>query len=176
MKQYFKYINEQLVIRTPNNIIVVADGMQTINPTEEMILNDGWEEYVAPEPEPIDELVLAKENMVSLINKYDSSENVNVFYVNDMPMWLDKATRVGLRLRFESELGSGMSDTVLWYEDMPFPLKIENAIQMLHAIELYASKCYDNTKQHIYNVKQLEDVELVKNYDYKANYPEVLKF
>lgn len=32
-----------------NNIIVIKDGMQIINPTEEQVLADGWTEYV-PEP------------------------------------------------------------------------------------------------------------------------------
>lgn len=32
-----------------NNIIVIKDGMQVINPTEEQVLADGWTEY---EPEP----------------------------------------------------------------------------------------------------------------------------
>lgn len=32
-----------------NNIILIKDGMQVINPTEEQVLADGWTEY---EPEP----------------------------------------------------------------------------------------------------------------------------
>lgn len=32
-----------------DNIIVIKDGMQVINPTEEQVLSDGWTEY---EPEP----------------------------------------------------------------------------------------------------------------------------
>lgn len=32
-----------------NNIIVIKDGMQIINPTEEQVLADGWTVY---EPEP----------------------------------------------------------------------------------------------------------------------------
>lgn len=32
-----------------NNIVLIKDGMQVINPTEEMVLADGWTEYV-PEP------------------------------------------------------------------------------------------------------------------------------
>jgi hypothetical protein len=37
------------------------------------------------------------------IKEYDSSNNINVFYVNNIPMWLDKNTRTGLLLRFQSE-------------------------------------------------------------------------
>lgn len=47
-----------------SRIVIKADGYQTINPSEEMILADGWKEYVAPEVEetetPADESLLAE--------------------------------------------------------------------------------------------------------------------
>ena len=46
MKQYIK----DSIIKTRNNIVIKKDGMQYINPTEEMVLADGWVEYI---PEPI---------------------------------------------------------------------------------------------------------------------------
>lgn len=48
MKQYTKD-NE---VKYANRIVVIKDGMQVINPTEEQILADGWVEYVPPTPEP----------------------------------------------------------------------------------------------------------------------------
>lgn len=36
-------------IKSLKNIIIIKDGMQVINPTEEQVLADGWTEY---EPEP----------------------------------------------------------------------------------------------------------------------------
>ena len=47
---------------------------------------------------------------------------------------------------------------------------------MLLAIELYASACYDNTQAHVANVKSLENIEDVQNYDYRVGYPEKLRF
>jgi hypothetical protein len=44
MKQYIK----DGVIKYTNRIVISKDGMHTYNPTEEMILADGWVEYVAP--------------------------------------------------------------------------------------------------------------------------------
>ena len=43
-------------------------------------------------------------------------------------------------------------------------------------IEKYASKCYDNTQMHIAYVKVMEDIETLKNYDYRTGYPEKLRF
>jgi ABC-type multidrug transport system ATPase subunit len=39
-----------------NNIIIIKDGKQIINPSKEQILADGWIEYIPPtyEPTPID--------------------------------------------------------------------------------------------------------------------------
>ena len=49
------YIKDN-VIKERSRIVVIKDGYQIINPTEEMVLADGWEEYVPttpdiPEPE-----------------------------------------------------------------------------------------------------------------------------
>lgn len=178
MKVYRKKINDKLIIKPANKIIVIKDGMQTINPTHDMIIEDGWEEYVIETVEtPMEEtLESVKEEMVQMILNHDSSESVNVFYVGGRQMWLDKATRVGLKLRFESELENGMTETTLWYNGIPFPLNLDDAVKMLHSIEIYASMCYDNTQMHIANVRAMEDIESVKAYDYYTGYPDVLNF
>jgi hypothetical protein len=49
-------------------------------------------------------------------------------------------------------------------------------MQMLYAIEVYASKCYDNTQYHISQVNKLDNIEDLKNYDYTTGYPEKLIF
>ena len=91
-------------------------------------------------------------------------------------MWLDKATRVGLKLRFDAEIASGQTNTTLWYDGTPFNQELTNAVQMLNAIELYASACYDNPQAHIASINAIEDLEALKNYDYRIGYPEKLRF
>lgn len=46
MKQYSKIINGKTVVKAANRIVVQTDDAQIFNPTEEMILADGWVEYV----------------------------------------------------------------------------------------------------------------------------------
>lgn len=48
MKHYIK----DGVVKNRRNIVLKKDGMQIINPSEAMLLEDGWTEYVAPEPTP----------------------------------------------------------------------------------------------------------------------------
>lgn len=183
MKRYIK----DGIIKTRNQIVIKGqrtikdkDGnekmvmMNTYNPTEEIILADGWVEYVTPVYEPT--IGDYRRDKIREIIKFDSSPEVNCFYIENQEMWLDKATRVGLKLRFDAEIASGHINTTLWYEGIPFNLELVNAVQMLNAIELYASACYDNTQMHIANVNALNSIDSIEDYDYKHGYPEKLKF
>ena len=110
---------------------------------------------------------------------YDSSDHVNSFTIGGYPTWLDKATRVGLKLRFEAEKRIGKTETTLWQNGVQFPLPLTGdvtALDMLDGIELYASACYDVTQMHLANIVTLTSVEEVKKYDHTAGYPEKLKF
>lgn len=163
-------------IKNRKHIIINKDGMTTFNPTAEMLLEDGWELYVIPEPTKEELLARAKRDKKREIEHYDSSSEVNEFYVNDVPMWLDKSTRTGLMLRFNSELAMKHENTTLWYGNISIPLQLNTAVQMLYALEVYASACYDNTQLHYANVDKLETIEEVENYDFRNGYPEKLRF
>lgn len=178
MKLYEKIIDGKQHCKPANKIVIVKDGMQTFNPTEEMLLADGWKVHEPIPYEPTEEEILnrEKEHKIEEILRHDSSREVNCFYIEDQEMWLDKATRVGLKLRFDTELEDGDTETTLWFDGVAYPLELEVAVKMLHAIEKYASKCYDNTQMHIGNVKAIEDMESLKNYDYRTGYPEKLRF
>lgn len=52
MKQYSKVIDGTTVVKTRNQIVIERDGMNVYNPTEDMILSDGWVEHVVSETEP----------------------------------------------------------------------------------------------------------------------------
>ena len=122
------------------------------------------------------QLPLLKEKLGNDIDRYDSSDAVNVFTIKGVNVWLDKATRSGLLLRFQSELATGKSETALWYDGMKFDLLIENAIQMLYALEVYASACYDNTQMKKADKERLADIGSVLSFDLKGGYPPVLNF
>ena len=174
MKRYKKIIDGKTIIKSAGQIVVRKNGMQTINPSEEMILADGWEEYILPIYTPTLEDI--KANKVDEIVAYDASEAVNEFSIGGQPMWLDKATRAGLLLRFEAESKVGREQTTLWNEGVSYTLPLADAMQMLIALELYASECYDNTQRHLAEVSKLESIEAVEAYDYTIGYPAKLAF
>lgn len=178
-KRYVKEIDGEKKIKTAREIVIHKNGGVLFSPTEKMILEDGWVEYVPPQtPPPTEEEIFQKKLNVVLrrISQYDSSEDVNGFYIGEVHMWLDKATRVGLMLRFQSEKAIGSNTTSLWYDDVKYELNLNDAMNMLTALEIYASACYDNTQYHISEVKKITNLEDLKNYDYKVGYPEKLRF
>lgn len=118
----------------------------------------------------------AKEQMLAEIQAYDKSDKVNSFSVQNERLWIDKETRVGLKLRFDAEKIAGKTETALWDNNRSYPLQIDQAILMLHTLELYASQCYDVTAQHIVAVSMLTIADEIVSYDYKTGYPAKIEF
>lgn len=188
--RFTKKINGITIVETRNNIVLninetIQDPKtgkmidvitQTFNPSDELLFEDGWILYEEPEPTEEDIFNEAKKELISNIEYYDSSSDVNMFFIQGLPVWLDKATRAGLKLRFEAEIAMGKTETALWYGNLQFPLPLDTAIQMLYAIEVYASECYDNTQAHLANVNVIDNLEELQNYDYTSGYPEKLNF
>ena len=178
MKLYEKIIDGKRHCKPANKIVIVKDGMQTFNPTEEMLLEDGWVEHIPIQYEPTTEEIVnrEKEYKIEDIIRHDLSIEVNEFFIGDTSIWLDKSTRAGLKLRFEAEIAIGKTETTLWADGVQYELQLNSAVQMLYALEVYASACYDNTQFHISQVKNLDNIEDIKEYDYRTGYPEKLRF
>ena len=170
-----RYIKDGIIL-PKNEIAIYRDGARVFKPSHKTLVANGWELYVAPEPTDEQLLESAKARKISDLEFFDKSDVVNGFYISDMPVWLDKDTRVGLKLRFEAELAQGKEETTLWHEGMQFPLPLSSAMRMLYALELYASACYDNTARHRAAINALSTIEEVEAYDFTASYPEKLKF
>ena len=122
-------------------------------------------------------LDFAKGNAIKLIDQYDTSDAVNSFTLGGMDLWVSRADRTTLKVRFESELAAGLTSTTLWYGLIPIPIDdITQGLAMLVALEVYASQCYDTTAAHKAAVMALESVEDVLAYDYTTGYPSKLVF
>jgi hypothetical protein len=169
MKQYSKVIDGKTVVEYGVNIGIPIDGITMYGLPESVLITNGWTLY----EEDLNDL---KSELIKAVKLYDESDDIKVFYLNNNPMWLDKVTRIGLYLRFESEVKNGLTETTLWHNDMSYNLTIDTAFQMLHALELYASKCHDNTCRHLKMISGLQTAEEVKNYNIKHGYPDKLYF
>ena len=115
-------------------------------------------------------------NVISKINEYDKSSQVNGVTINGMYTWFDKATRVGLRNSTNVLKKLGNETTSLWVNNKEITIKCDQLTDMLDKLEVYALNCFDITSKHKRNVYQLSTIEEIENYDYTSGYPEKLTF
>jgi hypothetical protein len=119
---------------------------------------------------------LAKRAVIARISAYDKSTAVNQFSFNGVPMWLDKDTRNGLIARLNAETAVGKQTSTLWLGTQSFTITPAAGLQMLAALEVYASECYDKTAEHKAAVAALNDESAILNYDITEGYPSQLNF
>ena len=122
------------------------------------------------------EIEVAQNKVIRKINKYDTSVDVNSFYLNELQVWLDKSTRVGLMNSLTIEKNAGKETSTLWLGNLKLDISPDAAIQMLSALELYALNCYNVTAEHKAKVKAMVNIDSINSYDYTIGYPEKLKF
>lgn len=121
-----------------------------------------------------DYLALCKKVKLAEIDRYDKSMDVNGFYLGEQHAWLDKATRVGLANSIAIEKAAGKTETTLYLNGVALTIGIEQAQQMLAALELYALDCYRKTEEHKATINALTTIEEAENYDCTQGYPEQL--
>ena len=119
-------------------------------------------------------LTIAKKAKIAEIDAYDTSSSVNGFTLNGLPVWLDKATRVGLMNSTTIAKAAGQETTTLWLGGAKLVVDCDKAIQLLSALEMYALECFNVTASHKAAVNDLTTIEEVEAYDYKAGYPKML--
>ena len=153
-------------------------------PSMEFVLNDilsSGEQASMEEIKEISEglgaepLGYMKKAMLAYIEKYDASSSVNSFLLNGMEVWLDKATRVGLMNSTSIAKSMGQEKTTLWLGSYQLEVDCDKAIQLLSALEMYALECFNVTAAHKKAVSELDNIEGVLTYDYRAGYPDKLK-
>lgn len=106
----------------------------------------------------------------------DKSDAVNSLTLDGKQIWLDKDTRVGLVNSINIEKEAGRVYTTLWYNAEKYVIPVNDALNTLDQLELYALDCYNTTQAHIAAVKNLFSKEEVNSYNYKTGYPEKLNF
>lgn len=178
MNALFKNGNEIKKRKDISLIITEDDGttLQVFNPSDELLAEYGWGKYEIPQPTEEELVERTKRMKLREIENYDTSSEVNNFYMQGEPMWLDFEKRSRLLLRFQAETAKGNENTTLWGNGKEYNLPLSVAIQMLYELETYASMCYDNTQRHITNVNSLTTIEEIQAYDYRSGYPDKLRF
>lgn len=138
---------------------------------EEATPEEAWNMSISENASPKD-----IRSLVESINEYDTSAEVNTFYVNGTPVWFDKYARTTISQSISTEIGVGKETTVMWFEGTPYTMDINDAKQMFIDIELYAIECYNNTQKNIAEARTLTSKSEVANFDITKGYPEKLSF
>lgn len=132
-------------------------------------------EYYISEAAPT--LEAAKEMKLQQIGAYDDSEAVNDVIINNtIHGWVDAEQRANYRSSLDSAKRMGLTQVSFFVDNNLFTISVEQAEDMLAAIQIYADQCFIVTKQHEINVQSLSTIEEVEAYDYTAGYPAKLNF
>lgn len=161
-----KYINKETGDVYNGQYIKVGEDF-IINPSEETLLEHGYEKVEVPE----DKLKQAIEAKVSEIKAYDNSEAVNSFSLNGMSAWINREDRIGTRRAIELDVANGLPESEIWLNGLKMVVNCQLALKLLDAVGHYAYQAYNVTQTHLFNVKGLKSVEEVEKYDYTTNYP-----
>ena len=153
---------------------IELNGCIVCNPTEDMLRQAGYKEYVEPPLTEKEKLEQAKTDKLAEISAYDTSSSVNGFMLNGLLVWLDKATRVGLMNSTTIAKAAGQQTTTLWLVGLKLVVDCDKAIQLLSALEMYALECFNVTASHKQAVSELTTIEEVEVFDVTADYPQQL--
>lgn len=104
MKQYIK----DGIIKDANRIVIKKDGMQIFNAPHEMLIEDGWVEYIPPKVEPkksrmqiVQELVVKQYNERTDISNEEALDYMAIIYPWDY--YLDKVLTEGMMVTYEDK-------------------------------------------------------------------------
>lgn len=158
MKLYIK----DSIVKPKNKIVIVKDGMNTYNPTEEMILADGWIEYAEPKPttarksrqQIVQEFVIKQYNQRTDISNDEALDNIEAIDnwddyigmfvdIGKILVYCDSPYRVR-QAHTISEIYPPSIDTASLYEfiDREHSGDIEDPIPYNPPMEIFENKYY----------------------------------
>ena len=132
-----------------------------------------WQAQESVPPTPTEEQILEmrRQEKIHEIMNYDTSDNVNGFYLNGELKWLDKETRTTLANTIESLKMVGRNTLTIWFGDTYIEIGLDLAKQLLAVLEVYATDCYNVTASHINAVNALQTIEEIESFDISFGYP-----
>lgn len=186
MKKYTKSINGIIYKKQLHEIILHVGGKQIINPTKEMVLADGWVEYVESVDSMPSERVLlerARRKKLDELYAYDSSSKVNdciiVYQGQELHYWANKTERDALKGALRDCIAMGREFYRLDLRDKGVSLTIrcELLLQMMATLEVYAIDSFNKTTDHEFAIKACTTEVEVDAYEFRGvGYPAIPRF
>jgi hypothetical protein len=179
---YYKIIDEKTIFSDGKFLKteITENGktrkVNIINPTEEQMLNAGWQIWVDPEPSDEEKLRVTKDQKLVQIANYDASPSVEEFTISGVPMWLGHELRQQIRTSADAYTAMGYENMTKVFNGQEFTFPITTWLQMLNALEIYAAEALNTTERHKNAVMDMDNIQDVTDYDYTTGYPEKLEF
>lgn len=98
-------------IKERSRIIIFKDNQQIINPTDEMVIADGWVKYVAPDPVVDNSSEMSKQLQDALLDQYNKRTDITdedalkrPLLVYEWDTYIGKSLKTGQIVSYESKL------------------------------------------------------------------------
>ena len=98
-------------IKERSRIIIFKDDQQIINPTDEMVIADGWVEYVAPDPVVDNSSEMSKQLQDALLDQYNKRTDITdedalkrPLLVYEWNTYIGKSLKTGQIVSYKSKL------------------------------------------------------------------------
>ena len=98
-------------IKERSRIIIFKDDQQIINPTDEMVIADGWVEYVAPDPVVDNSSEISKQLQDALLDQYNKRTDITdedalkrPLLVYEWDTYIGKPLKTGQIVSYKSKL------------------------------------------------------------------------
>ena len=176
MKRYYNSTTKEWYIEGNSITKNISNGVFSGIPSEELLEQWGFEEWVEPTPTPEELLARAKANKIAELEAYDSSDAVNSFTIDGNPMWLTVDERQQIATQISANEAVGRTEMTRWFGGASFTFPLTAWKQMLVALEVYAGDALNITEGHRAAILALGSIQDVEGYDYTTGYPEKLEF
>lgn len=179
-------LNEEK-LKTTEQVPVAMDEDGTMEYETREKMQYAYDVYWLPLPSTAHDaasvLSAAKASLLSDITAYDTSSSVNGFVLNGMlipwskndPNSPNVEKRMGLRQNIADKVALGEENIAIWLKGMSFTMPCVQAEALMRSIENYAYECFNVTAAHKKAVTELDNIEAVLTYDYRAGYPKMLE-
>ena len=98
-------------IKERSRIIIFKDDQQIINPTDEMVIADGWVKYVAPDPVVDNSSEMSKQLQDALLDQYNERTDITdedalkrPLLVYEWDTYIGKSLKTGQIVSYKSKL------------------------------------------------------------------------
>ena len=98
-------------IKERSRIIIFKDDQQIINPTDEMVIADGWVEYIAPDPVVDNSSEISKQLQDALLDQYNKRTDITdedalkrPLLVYEWDTYIGKSLKTGQIVSYKSKL------------------------------------------------------------------------